>query len=141
VAQQRQNEQNDKDIKKDLGYAGRSKSDSRKTKNCRHQCHHEKDQSPAQHKLNPPVHQGRAQTRTRQFPREVKIQLQAFWGTQPTQSYTEDHLLSLEVKCVVGKNNKTQGFWRSGGGLVRYCRNNISHYDMNLRKLKGGMAD
>jgi hypothetical protein len=85
VAQQRQNEQNDKDIEKDLGHAGRRKSDSSKAKNCCYQCHDEKDQSPAQHKLNPPVHQGREQTRPRcQFPREVKIQLHALWGTQPT---------------------------------------------------------
>src|SRR5258705_12559222 len=54
VAQQRQNEQNDKDIEKDLGDASRRKRDSGKTKHCRHQCHNEKDQSPAQHKLNPP---------------------------------------------------------------------------------------
>src|SRR6266404_1823181 len=79
VAQQRQNEQNDKDIEKDLGHAGRRKSDSSKAKNCCYQCHDEKDQSPAQHKLNPPVHHGREQTQPLcQFPREVKIQLHAF---------------------------------------------------------------
>jgi hypothetical protein len=56
MTQQGQNEQNDKDIEKDLGDASRRKSDSGKTKHCRHQCHNEKDQSPAQHKLNPPFH-------------------------------------------------------------------------------------
>jgi hypothetical protein len=36
VSQQGQNEQNDEDIEKDFGDAGRSESDTRKTKNCRY---------------------------------------------------------------------------------------------------------
>jgi hypothetical protein len=57
----------------------------------------------------------------------VKIQLQAFWGTQLTQSHTADHLLRLEAKRVVGKHNKTRRFWPHRGGLGH----------MNLRKAKG----
>jgi len=49
VSQQRQNEQNDEDIEKDFGDAGRGESDTSKTKNCRHQGHNKKDQRPAQH--------------------------------------------------------------------------------------------